>query len=795
VDLVVGPLPLVLGLGAAGGGCGGVWGWCRFGGVDDPSLMLIQDLAVVLIVAGGIGLVFRRLGLSVVVGYLVAGMVVGPYTPPFSLVAEPERIRTLSQLGLVFLMFFVGMGLNLNRIKELGWPVALATGLGAWMVYLGSQVIAALCGWDATAALVLAGMAMVSSSAIISTIFGEAGCGRELFARRAMGVTVLEDVVAVVMLTLISSRLQSEGAGSGNVAQVVALMAAFVALALVVAMLVIPRFLRRFGRSTDADLKVVAVAGLVFGAAWVAAWGGYSVALGAFLLGTVAGGTPFRGRIEKALSGTHSLFSAVFFVSIGMLLDPRLFLHHGWLIAGVSLGLVWVRVVAAFLAQLAVAQPMGPAARTALALVPIGEFSYVMAQMGLDSGRVPGEFGALAVGVSLVTALAAPWLVRWGGPAGEWVERAQPPWVRRLVEAYAAWLAALERIQERVLWWRLTRGRLGQVALEVLLLAGVLVFSKPLHALVAGWMERTGWEVPGWTWIFAGMTGMAALLLTVAAWRNMGAIGMIWAEALDGAVRAGQGRVGTLALAAVQAVTLLVLAAVYVLALPSPEGAVWDEVLLISATVLAAGVFSRRLVRWHSQLRLRLGEAVEGTSAPLATGVKRLGESSQAWGVHLAELDLPEGSPAAGRTLRELALRAAHGCTVVEIQRHGLVLAAPSPEERVYPGDVLVLAGAEAALNRARAVLSEDALMADSTAEPVEMDEVRVGAGPRMGRSLAELAIQRATGVTILAIRRGDRAISNPSGGEVLLEGDVLLALGRASQVKALVKWLEAGEE
>lgn len=763
--------------------------------MNDPSLLLIQDLAVVLTVAGGIGLLFRRLGLSVVVGYLVAGMAVGPYTPPFSLVVEPDRIRALSQLGLVFLMFFVGMRLHLNRLKELGWPVALATALGAWLVYLGANVIALICGWDHTAALVLAGMGMVSSSAIISTIFNEAGCGREAFARRAMGVTVLEDVVAVVMLTLISSRLQAQGGASAGVAQVLALMAAFVALAVVVAMLVIPRFLRRYARSTDADLKAVAVAGLVFAAAWVAAWGGYSVALGAFLLGTVAGGTPFRGRIEKALSGTHSLFAAVFFVSIGMLLDPRLFLHHGWLIAGISLGLIVVRVGATFVAQLMVAQPMGVSARTALALVPIGEFSYVMAQMGMDSGKVPAEFGALAVGVSLVTALTGPWLVRWGGPVGEWVERAQPRWLMRLREAYAEWLSELERAQQQVLWWRLTRGRLGQVALELLLLVGVLVFSRPLQGLIESWITRSGWELPGWSWAFTGLAGVAALLLTVAIWRNMGAIGMIWAEALDKAVRVGSRRVGPLALAAVQGATLLVLAVVYMMALPSPEGAPWDKLVLIGTTIAAAWFFSRQLVRWHSQLRIRLGEAVEGASAPLATAVKRLGESSQAWGVHLAELDLPDGSPAVGRTLRELALRASCGCTVVEIQRHGLVLAAPSPDERVYPGDVLVLAGAESALSRARAVLSEDGWMHDSVSEPVEMDEVQVGAGPRTGRTLAELGIQQATGVTILAIRRGGRILTNPSGGEILMEGDTLLTLGRPSQVKHLLRWLQGDQE
>jgi CPA2 family monovalent cation:H+ antiporter-2 len=754
-------------------------------------LLLIQDLAVLLVVAGVMGLLFRRLGLSVVVGYLVAGMMVGPYMPPFSLVAEPERIRTLSQLGLVFLMFFVGMRLHLTRLREMGWPTVLATGLGAWLVYLGSQLIAGFMGWDGTAALVLAGMAMVSSSAIISTIFSESGCGREAFARRAMGVTVLEDVVAVVMLTLISARLQAADVATAGVPQVLGVMAAFVVLAVVVALLMVPRLLRRFSRSSDGDLKVVVVAGLVFAAAWVAAWSGYSVALGAFLLGTVAGGTPFRGRIEKALAGTHSLFAAVFFVSIGMLLDPALFLRHGWMIAGVAVAVMMVRMGATFLAQLAVAQPVGLSARTAMALVPIGEFSYVMAQMGTDAGAVPESFGALAVGISLVTALAAPGLVRSGAAVSAQVERLEPGWFRNLSEAYTTWLEAVDRRQHEVLWWRLTRVRLGQVVLEVLILAGLLLFAPPLHQLIEGWVARSGWVVPGLGWIFAAVIGLGVLLLVVAIWRNVAAIGLILEEGLDGTAPVGRGlKVGTVASVALQGLTLLGLLWIIFAASPAPQGVIWDELVLLVVTLAAAWFFSRRLIRWHSQLRIRLGEAVEGTTAPSSTGVRLLGEASQAWGVRLAEMDIPEGSPVGGRALRELGLRSNYGCTVVEIQRQGLVVAAPQPEERIYPGDVLVLAGAEASLNRVRNILAEDSGAEEVAGEPVEMDEVFVGSSARAGRSLAELGIQTATGVTILAIRRDNRMISHPPATETIHEGDALLALGRPTQIRRFVQWL-----
>ena len=183
------------------------------------GISFIQDLAVILVVAVVVGWLCQRIGLSVIVGFLVAGMVVGPFTPPFSLVTNVERIETLSQLGLVFLMFAIGLGLSVRKLRRLGFTLFLATATGAVLMYYLTRLLGVALGQNATESLFMAGMLMVSSSAIIGKILHETGANNERAGQLAMGISVLEDVAAVVMLTLLTS-LVPVGGGEGGAGSV-----------------------------------------------------------------------------------------------------------------------------------------------------------------------------------------------------------------------------------------------------------------------------------------------------------------------------------------------------------------------------------------------------------------------------------------------------------------------------------------------------------------------------------------------------------------------------------------------
>src|SRR3954468_18541914 len=296
----------------------------------------IQDLAIILVVAGVVGWICQRIGLSVIVGFLVAGMMVGPHTPPITLVQDVERIDTLAQIGLVFLMFAIGLQLSLRKMRRLGLSLMFATFVGAIVMLNLSRLLGVILGWTADEGLFLAGMLMVSSSAIISKILHETGTNHERSGQLAMGVAVLEDVVAVVMLTVLNSIIEMGRGGGTQVTQTLLLLGAFVVLTGVVGLLLVPWLLRRMSIAADEELQTLGIAGLLFGLAVIAQSAGYSLALGAFLLGTIVAETPHRHQVERTFEGMRDIFSAVFFVAIGMQIDPRLLWHDGLLIAGVA---------------------------------------------------------------------------------------------------------------------------------------------------------------------------------------------------------------------------------------------------------------------------------------------------------------------------------------------------------------------------------------------------------------------------------------------------------------------------
>jgi CPA2 family monovalent cation:H+ antiporter-2 len=258
------------------------------------------------LVAGVVGWICQRLHLSVVVGYLVAGMVVGPYTPPFSLVHDSGRIATLAQVGLIFLIFSIGLRLSLRKLRRLGLALLIATLIGAVIVFNLSRLVGTMLGFSLTESFFLASMLMVSSSAVISKVLAEAGVTHEKVGQLATGITVLEDVVAVVMSTLLSSFVQVGRPGAARLGETLGLLGAFVVLAGVGGLLIVPWILRKLSISAAEELQTLVVAGLLLTMAVLSQRAGYSLALGAFLVGAIVAETPHRTQVDRVFEGLRA---------------------------------------------------------------------------------------------------------------------------------------------------------------------------------------------------------------------------------------------------------------------------------------------------------------------------------------------------------------------------------------------------------------------------------------------------------------------------------------------------------
>lgn len=757
----------------------------------------IQDLAVVMLVAGLVGWVCHRLGLSVIVGFLAAGMMIGPFTPPFSLVTDSGRIETLAQVGLVFLMFSIGMKLSLRKLRRLGWPLVIATFVTALVVYNLSRLAAPVFNLTGVSAIFFAAILIVSSSAIISKVLQDGGLNHEKAGQMAMGVTVLEDVVAVISLALLNSVVLIGGLGESHVGETLGGLGAFVVLAVVVGLLAVPWLLRRLADSASEELQTLVVAGLMLGLALTAQRAGYSLAMGAFILGSIVAETPQRGQVERVFEGMRDVFSAVFFVSIGMQIDVRLLCEAWLLVIGVSVVALAARTVGGTCGMLVTGVKLREAMRVGLIITPIGEFSFIIVQLGVAAGVVPERFQAVAVGLSLVTALVAPPLAKYSGAISDWVAGKQPAWFEDWLGAYDGFLERLRVHQQKSVLWQLSRKRIIQITMEVLLVTGLLLFSEPMFSVVR-------YLLPGETLfpgapqlIFWGTLTVIVLLPLIAIWRNAAALALIYAEMSS----MGNPRLARLRpyLEAGFKVVAAVLMFIWLSAIV-PIGGMGSWMPLVALVIAVGAIFllRRKLIYWHSVLEVELQERLVSAGRPMDGTTPPILAAHSEWQLTLTESLVPDLADVRGRTLGELGLRARTGCMVVRVERQGVVVETPPADFALFPRDRVLLLGTPEQAAAGKAFVGQ----VTTNAEPAEIDDVTMEAvevpvgSPRAGCTLAELAPAKAVGVQVAGINRGGARILNPGGDVKLFPGDEVLVLGTADQVRAFETWLAepAGE-
>ena len=419
----------------------------------------------------------------------------------------------------------------------------------------------------------------------------------------AMGVMVLEDVVAVVMLTLLNSIVQFGGAGGGTVLETIGRLGAFVVLTSLAGLLFVPWLLKRMSIAADEELQTLGLAGLLFLLAVVAQRAGYSLALGAFLLGMIVAETPHRVQIERIFEGMGDIFSAVFFVAIGMQIELGLLAQSWALILGLTLFTVVARSLAVGTGLALIGTPVKDSLRTGLSVTPIGEFSFIIAQLGVGAGLLDRKYYPVAVGVALLTTLVAPVLTRRSEPLADLVMKRHPHWLDAAWNYYHGWLESVRKRQARNLLWQLSRKRIIQVTVGMMFVTGLVVFSGQLLELLEAqlgrdWLFPDGLEVIFWVCLV-----LVILMPLLAVWRNLAAMAMLYAEVTT------KGRANQTTLRPVVETGLKIAAGaglfLWLAAILLAEGtARW---LLVGCGLLAVAALLRlrhKFIYWHSEFEV-----------------------------------------------------------------------------------------------------------------------------------------------------------------------------------------------
>ncbi|WP_224372220.1 cation:proton antiporter domain-containing protein [Hyalangium versicolor] len=682
--------------------------------MHDPHALL-KAIAVVLCVAAVTTVLFQRLRQPVVLGYILAGLIVGPYLP-IPLVADASVVHTLSELGVILLMFSLGLEFSLRKLFAVG-PTAGLTAIiqCSLMIWLGFVVGRAF-GWTTRESIFTGALIAISSTTIIAKAFDEQGIKGRL-RELVVGVLIVEDLIAILLMAMLTAISTGSGLSAGGLALTIGRLGAFLVGLVVVGLLVVPRVMRAVVRLNRPETTLVASVGLCFAVALLAQAFGYSVALGAFLAGSLVAESGVEKEVEHLVQPVRDMFAAVFFVSVGMLIDPALISKH-WVAIVVLTGVVIVgKIFSVSLGAFLTGNGTRTSVQAGMSLAQIGEFSFIIASLGLTLNAT-GEFlYPVAVAVSAITTLTTPMLIRSSGTVASFVDRKLPKPLQTFVALYGSWLEQLREAPPRQTRGASVRRLVGLLVVDAALLVGVVIGSSlSLRKISVLLEEQMGLSRGLAEKLIIGGAVVLALPFLVGIIRVARRLaGELAAAALP--VRAA----GTTDLAAaprrVLLVTLqviiLLLVGVPVVAITQPFlGGIAGPLIVLTLLVALGVAFWRSATNLQGHVRAGAQVIVEALAAQSHAKVSGTEHGTLEKTHQLlpglgtpTPVRLEEASPAVGKTLADLNLRGLTGATVLAIHREGGDLSIPTAWEVLKPGDVLALAGTHAAVEAAKGLL------------------------------------------------------------------------------------------
>ena len=494
------------------------------------ALHFIQDLATVMLIAGLTTVIFQRLRQPVVLGYIIAGVLVGPYTFPVVFIHDEQTIRTLSELGMILLLFALGLEFSLKKLREVGGAALVAAVCEiVLMLWLGYE-IGRFFGWSSMDALFLGAMLSMSSTTIIMKALDDLNLKRERFAQLMFGILIVEDVLAIVLMALLTGIASTGGLEAREAVSAIGRLTLFMAVSLVVGLLLVPRVVDYIARVSRDDVLLVAVLGLCFGFCLLVTEMGYSIALGAFMIGAIVGESQSVERVERIIGPVRDMFSAIFFVAIGMLIDPSMLKEYWLPILVVTVVVVLGKVMTCSFGTFVAGNDGRTSLRVGMGLAQIGEFSFVIASLGLSLKVTSGFLYPVAVAVSAITTFLTPYLIRASDPLASALRRHSPKALASVLGAYTEWMGSLSLGGQGAMVARMIRRLVWHVIINMMLVVAAF--------LIMSYLYRRGffhWDVladrpqvkRSLAWSIAALI---SLPMIVAAYRKASALGMLLAE-------------------------------------------------------------------------------------------------------------------------------------------------------------------------------------------------------------------------------------------------------------------------
>ena len=745
---------------------------------------LVKDLALILMVAGIVTIIFKKLKQPLVLGYIVAGFLVSPHMPYTMSVIDETDIKTWADIGVIFTLFSLGLDFSFKKIVKMGASPIIATVVIVFFMMMLGISIGHGFGWSKMDCIFLGGMLAMSSTTIIYKAFDDMGLRQQKFAGMVMSVLILEDILAIVMMLMLSAIAGGNNPDGEQMIGSVIKIAFFLVLWFIVGIFAIPLFLRSVRKLINNETLLIVALGLCCGMAVLSTKVGFSSAFGAFVMGSILAETIEAEKIIKLVEPVKNLFGAIFFVSVGMLVDPKILIEYAIpILALVGSILIGQAIFGTFGFMLG-GESLKSAMRCGFSMAQIGEFSFIIASLGLSLGVISNYLYPVVVAVSVITTFLTPYMIRLATPTYQVMEKHLP---KRLINILNHFAMSHPSTTQQSKWKSLLRQMLINTVAYSILTAAVIAL---MFTFV---LPFTRSLFPGWKlhWYANAITGILTLVLIAPFLR---AIVMkknhsnewkrLWVES-------SINRIPLLFTIVVR----FVIALAFIFYICNYLTRFTNALMIIIGIAVVSLMIASRWTKKRSikmerlfihNLRSRdIMAQVNGEKKPLYEG--HLLDRD----IHIGDFDVPEDSSWGGKTLKELHLRERFGVDMSSIMRGSQRLNIPNGDTVIFPGDKLQVIGNDDQLQKFATALSTDLIPEDLEIEKREMKLRQLiisGKSEFCGKSLLESGIRDKYNCMVVGLEEGQENLTKIAPTRTFEKGDILWIVGEESDLQKIME-------
>ena len=744
---------------------------------------MIEDLALILIVAGVVTLIFKKLKQPLVLGYIVAGFLVSPNMPYTASVADMENVHLWADIGVMFLLFSLGLDFSFKKILKMGASPVISTCTIIFCMSMLGFSVGRLFGWEQMDCIFLGGMLAMSSTTIIYKAFDDLGLRQQQFAGLVMSVLILEDILAIVMMVMLSAIAQGNLEG-GQMVESVMRIVFFLILWLVVGIFAIPLFLRSVRSLINAEVLLVVSLGLCCAMAVFSSKVGFSSAFGAFIMGSILAETVEAERIEKLVEPVKNLFGAIFFVSVGMLVDPKILVEYAIPIMLLVLTILIGQSVFGTFSFMLAGESLKSAMRCGFSMAQIGEFSFIIASLGLSLGVISDFLYPVVVAVSVTTTFLTPYMIRLATPVYNHLEHRLP---NKLINSLNSLSMSSHQHTQGQNYWKklLTQMTINTVVYSILTSAAIAVMFTFVLPFVRSLLP--GWELH---WYANGVTGVLTVLVIAPFLRAMvmkknrsPEFRALWAESNRNRLPL----LFTILVRAVIAISFIFYICNYLSrltnALMITIGVIVILLIIFSRWVKHRSITLERL--FVQNLRSRdIAAQVYGKKRPLYAD--RLLDRD----IHIADFEVPSDSMWMGQSLKQLNLGKKYGVHISSILRSGWRINIPDGDYVIFPGDILQAIGSDEQFSAFREALDRERLGVDPDSEKrlMKLRQLVISdESPFVGKTLIESGIRDLYSCMVIGLEEGKQNLSAFPPNRKFKVGDIIWVVGEQESLDALI--------